>query len=207
MSDEDIAAVRAATRERMRVRRYDNRGDDWGRGYFGDASRSVYVGFVGEWAFSNAVLANLGIRCPVDTSPRRRGDGDIDFDLCGYRVQVKTAASRYDDLLVRCHNACAPAEELQVRWDVCVRMQWPTRNPRPERDGAVLFRDGSRLDYSAADVCGVVWASDFPRVSTIRRGRGTCEWNYVVAPENLVSVATLWDLCKARLLRGERDGI
>lgn len=203
LSDSDLAAARQHAWRIAKYRRYAKRIDDWGRGYFDDPAFPLYIGLAGEYAFRNLVLNRLGVSVEVDTSLKPRGDGDIDFNLCGYGVQVKTATASYDSLLVRCRDAAAPVDEAIVKWDVCVRVQWPSRIGACE--SCVLFDDGRRLNRNAADVCGVVWRVDFIRLATLEPGKGEGEWNYVIQARDFDSVSSLWDKCAARTMRKDRD--
>ena len=203
LSDADLATARRLAWERVAARGYDRRADEWGYGYLGPWFAN-YAGFAGEIAFANWVARRLGLVVPVDSGYRPGGDGGVDFRLCGYGVQVKTAYTPYDVLLVRTRDAVAPADEGPlVSWDVCVRVQWPPRASRSSGRG--LFADGERADRNAADLCGVVWRADFKDVARIEPGRGSGEWNYAVRPTDFLPLRTLEDKCLARLMRSERD--
>lgn len=202
LADEDLSLARTLTRRRMEHRRYDARDDEWGFGYLGPV-RAVYVGFVGEVAFRNWARSRLGVVVGVDDAYRPAGDRGVDFVVCGYRVQVKTATSPYDELLVRTRDAAAPAEDCQVGWDVCFRLQWPPRRDRSFGRG--LFGCDERVDRCSVDLCGVVWAGDFHRVARLQPGRGVGEWNYAVAPTDFLPVSTFLDKCRARTMRADRD--
>lgn len=205
LTEEDLSLARTHTRQRLRQRGYAYRQDEWGYGILGPV-RSVYVGFVGEIAFSKWVRATLGIDSPVDTSYRRRGDGGIDFIICGYGVQVKAATTDYDDLLIRTQDACAAAdaENSPVEWDVCFRLHWPPRRGRSSGAGG-LFDDGRRCDQLAVDICGLVWGVDFLRLSHIEPSHCGDHWNYAVRPSDFLPPSTFLDKCRARLMRKERD--
>jgi len=198
LSPLDRTAARDAAARIAEHRGYARRTDQWGQGYWKDPRHPLVIGLVGEHAFRAWAKDVLGVALDVDTTLKPRGDGDVDFDLCGYGVQVKTAAAPYDRLLVRCRHFDAPADGEAFKWDVCVRVQL---QPKPE-----WYCGESAFDqWEWAELCGVVWRCDFHRLSAIVPGRVDGEWNYAIDPDKFLPLATLTDKCLARMMRSDRD--
>lgn len=203
LSDKDIAYVLTMTDKRLAARRYDLRKDQWGRGLNNDPKLPILVGLMGEQAFSNWVFTELGIVAPVDDSIVDRGDGGIDFRVCGYKVQVKTARANYDDLLIRTRDVCQPSEDNQVPWDVCVRVQWPQRVFRKYERG--LFGDNEPKPRIFASLNGIIWrdgTDGFLSRKTIEKGKAIGEFNYCIKATDLLPMSAFADRCRGRINRG-----
>jgi hypothetical protein len=161
--ERDHDNIRRCTRERTR---YEHRRDAWGRGSVSPegfdggespSARTVYIGFGGEWGYRRWRINVDGTTLAVDETPRAGGDRGVDFHDQGLRVQIKTARSDYDSLLIK-----QPSEDVppQLGWDVLVRAQYPSRRAF-RAGGAELFPVGSRLDFGAVDLLGWVYRRDF----------------------------------------------
>lgn len=106
-----LIAKEWATTQAM-ARRYAARQDTWGRGMIQgrrvrnvgdvrDGEMPAFIGKLGEIAF--VCFMNGAVRSPllrVDFSKRDGGDGGRDFELFGFRIDVKTSTHR-ERLLVR----------------------------------------------------------------------------------------------------------
>ena len=202
----DIAEAKRNARILMKQRGYDLREDQWGQGRFGPA-RTCLIGKVGEVAFAKWIRARLGIKIELDTEYKWGGDGGIDFEVCGYKVQIKTAVSDYDELLLPTRGISGTADESGLSWDVCFRLQWGARvHESPE--SLRLFNDSRKKDFSVVELRGLVWPSDFWSIAGLPV-RSSCGdwWNYAIKAHNLLPVASFLDKCKARSMRGQREAI
>jgi hypothetical protein len=161
-----LSLARTLARDRERFRGYGDRPDDWGRGLIGAA---VFVGFVGEIAF-------------VKWSARAT-------DFAGYGVQMKTATSRYDELLVRSSDMAAPS------WNIIVRAQWPVCRAEPSGG---LFDAGARRDPLDVDLCGWSWLLRFQQYSRLEPARRGSHTNYALPANRLQGMNDLAALVRAR---------
>lgn len=117
--------LKSAADARDRFRGYAGMADFWKRGLIAVRENPTFVGFMGELAFSKFLRDRLGEVYDVDVTLRKNGDGGRDFFVRGVRVQMKTAFTAYDDLLVR--RQLSTGELVDLEWDVCVRGAWPCR--------------------------------------------------------------------------------
>lgn len=180
-------------RHRVAYRRYGDRADQWGRGLLGDDStKPVFVGLLGEIAFAKWVKRAMGIDIKPDLSDRPFGDGGTDFDLCGYQIQVKTAAADYRDLLVRTGEVASPAESPPPSF---VRAHWQPMKYRRAAVGGLFGGHESR--DRVVELCGWVRGHHFFRLASIEPARRGDHFNYRVLPERFKPMSALSDYVNA----------
>lgn len=192
MDRSDIRICSEDARGRSRYRGYGVRNDKWGRGLIGDDTGilPVFYGNLGEVAFARWATGRVGVLVTPDWRRMIFGDRGRDFVVAGYRIQVKTAATDYRDLLVR-------TTEVDVKQcDVFVRAHWcPPRLRRVENG---LFGVVRRWE-PVVDLCGWSWHRDVIRYGVVRpSGRGTHK-NYAVPPTLFRKIDDLAELLIARL--------
>lgn len=102
----DLDRLRQIAAEREQYRAYSRRPDRWGKGL---TRGSNLIGLVGEHAFCRWSNSNLGTHLCVDTLPRPRGDGGVDFVLPGgVALQLKTCGDRGQNLVRSFDNYIRP---------------------------------------------------------------------------------------------------
>lgn len=181
-----VVAKDWATTQAM-ARKYRDRSDPWGKGFkparrvrnVGDV-RSEEVpaleGKLGEIAFvyyiNNAARREL---LKVDFEERRQGDGGSDFELVGYRIDVKTRTYGSPSLVRKTDSAGRDKPLLSHRYVF-----------------AWLDRDLSRVQLLG-------WASRECVMSCPVRQSRYGHMNYEVPDERLESMRTLATLAKGGL--------
>ncbi len=102
LSAAERVQLRAAAAKREQFRGYAARSDAWGNGMIGDA---VFHGLCGEHALCRYLNSALGLQLHVDLALRRAGDGGLDVNALGFRMQVKTRVRGEQNLIRRLdHN-------------------------------------------------------------------------------------------------------
>lgn len=204
----DHANVRRCTSNRARYRRYASRPDAWGQGSVRSsgfdeeetaASRAVYAGFGGEWGYRRWRISVDGTVLEVDETPRPVGDCGVDFNDCGYGVQVKAACSNYGSLLIR-----QPSEDVPpvITWDIVVRAQYPSRRVARSAHPEVV-PISCPLDFGAVDFLGWAWRHEFLELAerNVPCSSPGCDWlNMELEPCHYKPMRDLASLLVARNL-------
>lgn len=189
LESSDFAAAREATRRREGIRAYSKRSDAWGKGML-ESKDPVLIGTLGEIAFARWASGVVGKTISPDMADRIKGDGGKDFDVCGYRIQVKTAASDYDSLLVR-------TLEMEVsEWVICVRAHYPPRSVHAVDNGVALFDPGDSEDAAVA-LCGWAYKGTIYDRGKLTVGKAG-QANYKLSPREFCPMKDLGDLFQAR---------
>lgn len=181
VTDGDVSVALAAAEQLVKHRGYDRRADRYGKGSFG-AVQTCLIGMIGQVAFAKWIFSNLGIRLEIDTRYRRRGDGGIDFHVCGYGVQVKTAKTPYDELLLDTRGV-----EGHIPWDVCFRLQWYPFSPKASSPAA-----------GVVEIRGFIWSEGFRSIcGEPVPARGDGDWtNYEIRSTDFSPASMFIDKCR-----------
>ena len=196
----EVSFALSVARRRAAYRRYSGRVDSWGRGLVGDGSgvRPVWWGTLGECAFAKWADDRLGVGLSVSDADYPFGDPGWDFDVAGYRVQVKTAGADYTELLVR------TTEFTPQRCDLFVRAHW--HPPRSRQRVRGLFGT-HELRERAVDLCGWSWYFDVFRHGSVATGAGGGHCNYVLPADRFRKMDDLAAILAARLAKEDLDRV
>lgn len=154
----DVRLSRRVADRRAASRRMDGSENAWTRGCLGAAADPIFVGYVGEFGFARWCNDTLGVSLTPDLRERSGGDGGVDFrvpDAGGLTVQVKTAVTDYDELLIRSEHVTVAG------WDYIVRCHYRSPRVRVSRGG--LFGADVAFDPTEVELCGYVRRWDILR--------------------------------------------
>lgn len=170
ITGEELRFLIDVARERHTAK-YANRKDEWGRGLisggiiegFGELPASIMailVGTVGEYALKMHIHNCIpSARPQIDLSVFDGGDGGVDLDVFGYRMQVKSRKRDYAEMLIRASSERGWRKTLVA--DGFIQTQWVQRL-RPqligwaERDTVINWTEkkayrGNHTNYVGGD--------------------------------------------------------
>ncbi len=134
---DEIQLLKTEAIRRAEYRRYAKRKDIWGSGlirgamleYIGNiepAALAILIGLVGE--YSTCLFLNRRFRrtvCSTDLVLKPKGDGGIDLEVFGVRIEVKGRKRDYASNLVRFKTE--HGQIILLNADVYVFSQWKLR--------------------------------------------------------------------------------